>query len=139
MIFCLCASKLCQLWSAASEQFLKMKSTHLTASSVNELLAGFTTVESMSFTSLAPDNQCDLTFALRRDSGDEGSLLSLRFHGVALLHLSDFGGGLTQVMCLRVEDVRERQWENLNYSVSDLEDDRVRFLCRSIECMESSQ
>ena len=115
-----------------------MTSTPLTASAANELLAGFTTVEAMSFASLAPDNQCDLTFALRRDSVDEGPLLSLRFHGVALLHLSDFGGGLTQVMCLRVEDVRERQWEYLNYSVSDLEDDRVRFLCRSIECIESS-
>jgi hypothetical protein len=115
-----------------------MNSTHLTASSVNELLAGFTTVESMSFASLAPDNQCDLTFTLRRDKVDEGSLLSLRFHGVALLQLSDFGGGLTQVMCLRVEDVRDRQWENLSYSVSDLEDDRVRLFCRSIECMESA-
>lgn len=115
-----------------------MTSTHLTASAANELLAGFTTVESMSFASLAPDNQCDLTFALRRDSVDEGPLLSLRFHGVALLNLSDFGGGLTQVMCLRVEDIRGRQWEYLNYSVSDLEDNRVRFLCRSIECIESS-
>ena len=90
----------------------------------------------MSFASLPPDNQCNLTFSLRRDSVDEGSLLSLRFHGVALLHLSAFGGGLTQVMCLRVEDIRERQWQHLNFSVSDLEDDRVSFLCRSIECIE---
>ena len=92
----------------------------------------------MSFASLAPDNQCALTLALRHGSVGEGPLLSLKFHGVARLHLSDFGGGLTQVMCLRVEDVRERQWECLNYSVADLEDDRVRFLCRSIECIEAS-
>jgi hypothetical protein len=117
---------------------MSMKSTLLTALAVNELLAGFTTVEAMSFASLSPENQCDLTFALRRDSVDEGPLLSLRFHGVALLHVSGFGGELTQVMCLRVEDVREGQWEHLHYSVSDLEDDRVRFLCRSIECIESS-
>lgn len=115
-----------------------MTSIDLTASAINELLTGFITVEAMSFTSLAPDNRCDLMLALRRDLVGDGPLLSLNFHGVALLHLSDFGGGLTQVMSLRVEDVRERQWEYLNYSVFDLEDDRVSFLCRSIECVESS-
>ena len=109
----------------------------LTASSAAELLAGFTTIENMSFDCHPPNNQCDLTFALRRDSVDEGALLALKFHGVSLLRITGFGGGLTQVMNLRIEDIRESQWQNLNFSVSDREDDRVSFLCQSIECIRA--
>lgn len=124
---------------SAHEQFLKMKSTHLTATSANELLAGLTVVGSITFTSLAPDNQCELTLTMRRDEVSEGGLLTLRFHGVAVLNISDFGGGLTQVMHLHVEDVGARQWERINYSISDLENNRLAFLCRSIECIDSAR
>src|SRR5258706_15909865 len=52
--------------------------------------------------------------------------------GVTNLSLQDFGGGLTQLMSLRVEDVSGRQWDRIAYSVTELKHESIAFLCRDV-------
>ena len=103
--------------------------------SLNQALAGLTSVSSMLFESEA-DGFCRLTLILGRESAlvaGASEIVCFSFNGVSNLKVADFGGGLTQVMCLRCKDVRGQQLDRINFELEDLEDGKLFFLCRSFE------
>ena len=76
----------------------------------------------------------DYSYSLVLDMADGPSkgarAVSIKFDGVANLNLREIGGGLSQIMGLEVESIKERQWESLNFRVTDFEHGKIEFLCR---------
>jgi hypothetical protein len=76
----------------------------------------------------------DYSYSLLLDMADRPSggarAVSIQFDGVANLNLRGVGGGLSPIMGLEVESIKERQWERLNFRVTDLEHGQIDFLCR---------
>ena len=97
---------------------------------LNDRVRGFTTVEALTFDCDLADNACRLELTLRRHLVGQGQRLVVVFHGVSGLALSGFGGGLTQIMCLRAVDVRSAQHDRINFEVRDLENEAMSFRCR---------
>ncbi|MCA9579336.1 MAG: hypothetical protein KC668_28100 [Myxococcales bacterium] len=71
-----------------------------------------------------------ITDAMQRNHGVE-----LEFIDVSDLRIQGFGGGLTQLMCLRVSDVSELGYDRVRYAVQDLEDGRLALKCDEIVCV----
>lgn len=63
--------------------------------------------------------------------------IGLMFHEVSDLKL-EFGGGILQVTGFDIEDIRERGWEGINFSIEDYENGRISFYCREIAVMSVS-
>jgi hypothetical protein len=75
----------------------------------------------------------DYSYSLVLDMAESASggarAVSIQFDGVANLDLRGLGGGLSQIMGLCVESIADRQWERLNFRVTDFEHGRIEFLC----------
>ena len=66
---------------------------------------------------------------LRTNEDADPSRLSIRFAGVRDLVVKDVSPG---AWCtLTIEDISDRGWEDVNYLVSDVEDEVIRFSCGS--------
>lgn len=71
----------------------------------------------------------DLKLEMHRVDADSGVRLSLAFFGVRELvlrqpHLSELHIGV-----LKINSIRDRQWDGLNYQVADSEKEILSFLC----------
>jgi hypothetical protein len=95
------------------------------------VLAKYSTVRTLAFTCDAADGTCRVTIALGTEPANLAQDISITFDGVAALSVRGFGGGMTQVMGLRVTDIRDQQHDRLNFEVNDLEDGKLSFRCRS--------
>ena len=102
------------------------------ATALNEALAGYTQVEALLFETESAGHVHRLTLHLRR-SERESAPLRVVFHGVTGLALSEFGGGLTQILCLRAADISERQLDRVGFEVTERERGVLSFRCRSFE------
>jgi len=98
-------------------------------SSVNDRLSGYTTLLGINLRA----SEDARTFHLRLDLGAADTVgapaIAVEFVGVSHLRLSDFGGGDTQLVQLRVTGVDER---DCHYEVSELAHECLSFKCRSI-------
>jgi hypothetical protein len=76
----------------------------------------------------------DYSYSLLLDMAEQPSggarAVSIQFDGVTDLNLRGVGGGLSQIMGLEVETIKERQLERLNFRVTDFEHGTIAFLCR---------
>jgi hypothetical protein len=61
-------------------------------------------------------------------NSDDASIL-LECDDVSNLAIRDFGGGLTQFLCLRASDVREMQHDRAAIHIADLEENAISFDC----------
>ena len=79
----------------------------------------------------------DYSYSLLLEMAEQPSgrarAVSIQFNGVADLNMRGVGGGLSQIMGLKVETIKERQWERLNFRVTDFEHGKIEFLCRDYE------
>lgn len=75
--------------------------------------------------------------------GDIGSAINLLFIGLSDFRLSEVGHGVAQLMCLRVRDVRDRQWDRVAYEVVDLDDagggGSLHFFCQQVEVLDTPE
>ena len=105
---------------------------------LNSRLAVLTVVLNLLFSSEGDDFVCDLTVLLASDPATDFKTAVLECKGISNFSLRGFGGGLTQVTCLRVEDLRASQLDGLRYRVRDLQVDSFDLLCRHVELHEDS-
>lgn len=96
--------------------------------SANELLSGHTDVLSVTFTSEPPLWSCAVSVVLL-DASRDGPGIVLRCSDVSRFSLSELGGGLTQLLCLRVRDVAHEGRDRVRFVVEDLERESMWLEC----------
>ena len=72
---------------------------------VSRQLAGYTLLRRMEFSLSSRDGEYDLALVLARESELGAPAIDARFETVSRLTVQDFGGGLTQLLYLMLEDV----------------------------------
>lgn len=77
--------------------------------------------------------RADLALDLASGEEHRASLISVVFKDVSNLSISNFGGGLTQLLLLDVEDVSTRQLDRVHLQVRELEREMLSLDCRAIE------
>jgi hypothetical protein len=100
------------------------------AEHINEALRGYTEVVKLSLEADRTSGMYELTLSL---ANSEGHLITLTCHDVSSLRLSDFGGGLTQFLTLRVEDVVAQQLDRIALHFADLERGAIAFDCSAAD------
>jgi hypothetical protein len=97
---------------------------------INEALAGFTDVEELSLGPRSIQGQ----YALRIILADpRGNRVILRCEDISGLKITDFGGGLSQFLCLRAVDIRDRQLDRVRFHFADKERNAIEFDCGSAD------
>jgi hypothetical protein len=99
-------------------------------------LVGYTTVCHLEFNYDSVRSVCDL--AMKLENPTDGKSLTLLLKEVSQLRLEEFGGGLTQLLYLLIEDIREAQLDRVSYHVKDVERGIFECQCRDIAISESS-
>ncbi len=97
---------------------------------LNAALSAFTDVQAVAFATDL-DGTCRLSLTLSATAGHAPATLQLTCADVSGLSLQGFGGGITQILCLRCSDVRARQHDRVNFEFADLENNVIAFRCRS--------
>jgi hypothetical protein len=96
----------------------------------------FRRVRELRFLEQPEASESQLTLVLESEGRSPNFLLSLRFEGVQNLKLS-FGGQLTQIIGFGITDISQRQWERLNWEVTDFENGCIHFYCREVEILSA--
>jgi hypothetical protein len=96
-----------------------------------------TLVRRFHFSTDLRSGECTLELELAESEQPDSRAAVLIFSGVSQLSLTDFGGGVTQLLCLRATDIRDKQLDRLNLSVSDVERNSISFLCQSAQVSPS--
>ena len=95
--------------------------------------SNYTVIISIIFQTNMNDGVCTLIIDLATDERPGSKAISMKFVGVSNLKLGEIGGGISQFCRLDVVDIRDKQWDRLNYRVWDYETERIEFMCRSFE------
>ena len=95
---------------------------------INVALAGFADVEELSLGPRSPEGRYDLRIVL---SDPKRNTVVLNCGDVSSLKIADFGGGLSQFLCLRAVDLRDRQLDKVMFHFSDEERNAIEFDCGS--------
>lgn len=103
---------------------------------LNEVLRGFTIVRRLEFAVEVRSGACTLMLDLTKTDTGKGEVLIVEFLDVASLSLKDFGGGLTQLLLLHVDDIRHEQLDRRNYAVRELERESFSFVCRDFRLVQ---
>jgi hypothetical protein len=98
----------------------------LSAEQINRAITGFTDVVELNLQSDASTGKYELTLVL---SDAEGKTVVLRCKDISNFGLSELGGGLTQFLSLRAEDVSARQLDRVSFHFADLERASIIFDC----------
>ena len=64
-------------------------------------------------------SQKEIEIVLDSDRRNSNFSLTLRFGGVSGLRLAGFGGGETRIIGFDIQDISNKQWENLNWEIID--------------------
>lgn len=101
---------------------------------LNEALARLTVVSRMEFGVDPSSGDCTLILELRYSPANGGAGVRLFLRGVQSLSVSGFGGGTTQLKCLRGRDARAEQHDRINFVFEDLEDRALAARCTDWRC-----
>lgn len=99
---------------------------------LTDALRGFTTLLCLEFSVEVDSGVCKLILDLAEAEIVGARSIRAEFLGVANLFIREFGGGLTQLLLLAVEDISARQLDRINYEVRELERDSISFLCQTV-------
>ena len=97
------------------------------ASQINNSIANFTDVVDLSLSSSSGGGY-DLKLVL---TNSDHIHVTLECFDVSNFAIAEFGGGLTQFLCFRAEDVSGAQLDRVALRFSDLERGTIRFDCSS--------
>jgi hypothetical protein len=98
----------------------------LSVEQINRAIPGLTDVVELKLQCDTSTGKYELTLVLL---GAEGKTVALKCKDISNFSLSKFGGGLTQFLCLRAEDVRARQLDRVSFHFADLERASIAFDC----------
>ena len=97
-----------------------------------DALQGFSVLRRLEFFVQPRTGVTTLVVDLVRDDSERAEAVRATFEGVSNLSAQNLGGGLTQLLYLVVEDIKDQQLDRLRYSVCEAERDSIRFLCRTV-------
>jgi hypothetical protein len=103
----------------------------LTAEEINSLLSGLSVLRLFEFVANDDCSIYSLSVTLSEDKDLESRTVKVEFEGVSQLAVSGFGGGLTQILIVRVRDIRARGWDRAYFQVDELERGSLSSLCES--------
>lgn len=106
--------------------------------SANEQLSGYTDVLFLEFSSEAGPRSCTVSITLLNGCRD-GSNITLTCSDVGRFSLSEFGGGLTQLLCLRIRSIAHEGRDRARFVVEDLERQAIWFECDAFSIALSSR
>lgn len=98
---------------------------------IDQELRGYTIVMLLQFVTDVTSGVCKLNIQLAKDDALGSEAIELEFDDVGQLSIREFGGGVTQVLCVRVVDVSDLGLERVKLRVEEMERDAIRFECRS--------
>lgn len=96
--------------------------------SANDQLVGYTDLLSLAFTSEPDCWSCTVSITLLSAKRD-GSSIVLTCSDASRFSLSRFGGGMTQLLCLRIRSVAHEGRDRVRFVVEDLEREAIWFEC----------
>ncbi len=97
---------------------------------LNSALSGFTDVTELRLLADPSTGAYGIKLTLEDSAG---ASVTLNCSNVSGLSLSEFGGGLTQFLALRAEDVREKQLDRVAIHFADMERAAIAFDCSSAD------
>ena len=103
----------------------------LSAEEMNEMLNGATLVRELTFSTEFSTGECRMLLELAQTK-DWRRSIRLQAQGVSSFELRGLGGGISQLCCLRVKDVRALQHDRIAFELEDLEDRRLFLRCRTL-------
>ena len=98
----------------------------LSAEQISQSIAGFTDVVELKLQADPSSGKYELTLAL---SDAQGKEVVLNCKDVSNLALSEVGGGLTQFLSLRAQDVSSQQLDRVSFHFDDVERGTIHFDC----------
>ena len=104
-------------------------------SAITDKLFGYTGVNRLEFVFDPSYSVCNLCLELEHPLN--GKTIGVIFKSVSHLRIRDFGGGLTQVLHLTVEDVKELQLDRVAYHVKEIERDMLECSCVNIQLIDN--
>jgi hypothetical protein len=102
--------------------------------SATDRIFGYTTLNGLEFMFDPVRSVCDLTLQLENPSSRKAVTLVLQ--DVSDLTLREFGGGLTQLLCLVIHDKRELQLDRKNFQIKEVERGTFDCHCKDFEILE---
>src|SRR6266849_11074411 len=93
------------------------------------LAQGFTAIRQLHFDCEPESGVCTLVLELARDETFSADIVRLVFSDVSHLQVREVGGGLTQVLCLSIEDRKQDQLDRIRFFVGELENENISFYC----------
>lgn len=75
-------------------------------------------------------NGTSLGLVLRATGHEDKRRLFMKFNSVVNLRLTPQPGTALSICQLEITPIKDLQWESVNYSVKEVEDDTLSFLCR---------
>ena len=101
-------------------------------SNITGLMRGFTVLVCLNFSVELESGKCHLILDLAESEIIGAKSIRAEFSGVSNLCLKNLGGGINQLLCLAIEDIRDRQLDRISYQVQELEEDSLSFYCQSL-------
>lgn len=98
----------------------------LSAEQINQSVTGFTDVVELKLQAAPSCGKYELTLVLSNAQGKE---VVLTCKDVSNLALSEVGGGLTQFLSLRAQDVSAQQLDRVFFHFADVERETIHFDC----------
>jgi hypothetical protein len=102
----------------------------MTEKRVMEYLSGYTNMRELSLRAAPPDWKYQLSLRLENKIGGERQVDFMDVSGVSL---KEIGGGMTQFMLLKIEDVSKYQLDRIQYKISEIEHGRISFSCQAFK------
>jgi hypothetical protein len=97
---------------------------------LNGILVGFTEVAELCLSRNCSSGAYELRLTLGNACGE---VVHLNCLDISNLAITEFGGGLTQFLVLRAEDVSNRQLDRVSLHFADLERHAIAFDCASAQ------
>jgi hypothetical protein len=106
--------------------------TGMALSQLLEAAGGYTIIPACELIVHRPSWTMDLRLRLESTATSGAHEVETLFEEVSGLSLRQFGGGLTQLLALKVEEVSGDQLERVKYRVGELEREALLLSCRGI-------
>ncbi len=103
----------------------------VTADELNSTLRGLSVLRRFEFVANDDCSSYSLLLALAEGEESNSRTLQVEFGGVSRLTVRGFGGGLTQLLMIRIEDIHGRGWDRAYFQVDELERNSLSFVCES--------
>lgn len=75
----------------------------------------------------------NLKLVLSKDNIESLDTICMNFGCVSNFSVKELGGGINQLLYLQIKDIRDRQWDRVNYEVSEFERESIYFFCQDVK------